>query len=80
MQHLLDEQTALAWAEQVPDRLLTESMYVGTPDELVARLREYGRAGLTHPVLSNLAMPRTPKLAIAASRSFSRLLRDLKRI
>ena len=80
VQHLLDEQTALAWAEQVPDRLLTESMYVGTPDELVARLREYGRAGLTHPVLSNLAMPRTPKLAIAASRSFSRLLRDLKRI
>lgn len=78
--HLIDEQTALALADQVPDRLLTETMLVGTPGELVERFREYGRAGLTHPIVLNFATPTQTKLLRAANSSFMKLLRKLNRI
>lgn len=78
--HLLDEQTALAWADQVPHTLLTQTVLAGTPDDLAERVREYGRAGLTHPVFLNVATPRQTKLVLATNRSFMSLLRKVRRI
>lgn len=78
--HLIDEQTALAWASQVPDTLLKEVVFAGTPDQLAEQLRGYGRVGLTHPIVLNVAMPQRPKLILAANTAFDKLLRTLKRI
>jgi phthiodiolone/phenolphthiodiolone dimycocerosates ketoreductase len=75
---LMDEQTALALADQVPDQVLAETMLIGTPGELVERFREYRRAGLTHPILLNFATPRQPKLVAIANSSFVKLARKLK--
>jgi phthiodiolone/phenolphthiodiolone dimycocerosates ketoreductase len=78
--HLIDEPTALAWSEQVPDDLLRQCMLAGTPDEVSERLAEYGSAGLTHPILLNFAVPKRTKLALVANSSFAQLLRRVKRL
>jgi phthiodiolone/phenolphthiodiolone dimycocerosates ketoreductase len=53
--HLLDEQTVLDYGRRVPDGLLRESFFTGTPNEIVERFAEYRDQGLEHPILLNAA-------------------------
>jgi phthiodiolone/phenolphthiodiolone dimycocerosates ketoreductase len=74
--HLLDESTVLGWVEQ----LLSHYILVGTPEEVCDSVQEYGRAGLTHPILLNFATPKRAKLALQANLAFAQLLRRVKRL
>jgi phthiodiolone/phenolphthiodiolone dimycocerosates ketoreductase len=53
--HLLDEATALDYGRRVPDGLVRESFFTGTPNEVVERFAEYRDQGLEHPILLNAA-------------------------
>jgi phthiodiolone/phenolphthiodiolone dimycocerosates ketoreductase len=78
--HLIDEETALAYAERVPDGLLAAALFAGTPKELAERFAEYTDQGLQHPVLLNGSLLCSLKKGAPSFLSMVSLLRRLRRI
>ena len=77
----LDEETVLAATKDVPESLLRQSFFTGTPDDVVdqaARLRD---SGLRYAVLFNLSFAQ-PKMkrSMAATVPFTRILRQLRKL
>jgi phthiodiolone/phenolphthiodiolone dimycocerosates ketoreductase len=77
----LDEETVLAATKDVPESLLRQSFFTGTPDDVVdqaARLRD---SGLRYAVLFNLSFAQpNMKRSMAATVPFTRILRQLRKL
>lgn len=78
---LIDEPTVLKYAALVPESLLREIAFCGTPDEVLDQVASWRDAGLGYPVLyNNIAVQPSPRKALAARASFARILRGLRRL
>jgi phthiodiolone/phenolphthiodiolone dimycocerosates ketoreductase len=76
-----DEQTVLSYVRQVPVSLLKDALLTGTPEEVIGQAAEWRDHGLRYLVLCNISIlqPSLPK-SLAASASFFRILRGLKKL
>ncbi|MFD3591636.1 LLM class flavin-dependent oxidoreductase [Nocardia sp. NPDC058640] len=77
----IDEPTALAYAELVPDSLLRDWLVVGTPDEVLDQIAERRDHGLTYAVMADLAILHPSlRTGMRASTSFAKVLRGVRRL
>lgn len=72
-------EVALAAAEAVPDEMAHDLIFHGTPDEVVARVREYEAVGLQHFILFNITGLGDPSRARNSFRLADAVLDLLKR-
>ncbi|MGH9302200.1 MAG: LLM class flavin-dependent oxidoreductase [Acidimicrobiales bacterium] len=77
---VIDEPTALEYARAVPPGLLRSLALCGTATEVADQLAEYGRAGLTYPVLTNASLYFHLRLGLTAVPAMVGLMRRLRRI
>ncbi len=77
---MLDETAALAAAEAAPESLLREHLFVGTPGQIVERFHAHVERGLTYPIMTNFPFAVDLRHAAAASISFLRLVRMMRRL
>jgi len=77
---MLDETGALTAAEAAPKSLLREHLFVGTPREIVERMHAHVERGLTYPIITNFPFAVDIRHAVAASASFLRLVRMMRRL
>src|SRR5271169_5460058 len=78
---ILDEQTVLSAAAQVPPSLLKQVFLTGTPDEVIEQAAEWRDCGMDYPVLANMsAVQPSLRRGLAANVPFARILRQLRRL
>jgi phthiodiolone/phenolphthiodiolone dimycocerosates ketoreductase len=79
--HTLDEQTVLSLTADVPPSLLKQMLLTGTHNEVIEQVAEWRNQGLRYAVLGNLSTLQ-PSLCrgVAASLSFTRILRQLRKL
>jgi phthiodiolone/phenolphthiodiolone dimycocerosates ketoreductase len=76
-----DEETALAYAEQVPVDVMRLGALSGTPAEILDRAAEWRDCGVRYMVLANLTMmQRRLRAGLAGFAPFFNVLRGLKRL
>ena len=76
----LDEPTALAYTETVPQSLLREMYICGTPDQIVEQLAGWRDHGLRYVVLVNgSGSQRSLRKGMTSAVPFRKVLRGLKR-
>jgi phthiodiolone/phenolphthiodiolone dimycocerosates ketoreductase len=76
----LDEPTALAYTETVPQSLLREMYVAGTPDQIVEQLAVWRDHGLRYVVLANgSGSQRSLRKGMTSAVPFRKVLRGLKR-
>lgn len=77
----LDEQTVLSYAEKVPDSLLREALWQGTPDEVIDQAAEFRDHGLRYPVVLNIStLQPSLRRGLAANVPFAKILRGLRKL
>ena len=79
--HAFDEQTALAYAAQVPPPVVREVFLSGTPDEVIDQAAQWRDQGARHIVLADVSsLQRSLRNGLAATISFGKILRGLKKL
>ncbi|MGW0044605.1 LLM class flavin-dependent oxidoreductase [Rhodococcus sp. NPDC003348] len=78
----LTEETALAYADRVPESLLRESCFAGTPAEILDQVAEWRDHGLGYPVLINIGAMchRGLRDGLLTTSPFLKVMRGLKRL
>ena len=77
----IDEQTALAYGEQVQPALLREMYVAGTPDEVVDQVAVWRDHGLRYPILINCGgVQKSLRKGMVASMPFAKVIRGLNRL
>ena len=64
--------------ERVPASVVASNLIAGTPDQVVAALRELGEAGLRHAVLSPVSPIVSRRAAAYAFRTMPGIIRKLR--
>lgn len=77
---LIDEDTALEYARQVPTGLLRSIALCGTASAVAEQLAEYRRHGLAYPVLTNTSLYFHLRLGLTAVPAMAKLMRTLRRM
>jgi phthiodiolone/phenolphthiodiolone dimycocerosates ketoreductase len=79
--HAVDEQTALSQAAQVPPPVSREVFLSGTPDEVIDQAAQWRDQGARYIVVADVSsLQRSLRKGLAASVSFGRILRGLKKL
>ena len=78
---LWDEQTALSHIKGVSPALLRDVYLAGTPSEVIDRAAEWRDCGVRYMVLANMsALQRNLRSGLAATSSFSKIVRGIKKL
>lgn len=72
-----DREAALKAVSRVPPEVVRDHLFAGTPDQIVAELRDLQDAGLQHAVLWNISFLPDPSLAGSSFRLLEELIRRL---
>jgi phthiodiolone/phenolphthiodiolone dimycocerosates ketoreductase len=73
-----DTATIEAALAAVPVELMTEVMIWGTPEQVVAKLRDYGAAGLRHVVVALVSALTSRRAALYGARALRDVARELR--
>jgi phthiodiolone/phenolphthiodiolone dimycocerosates ketoreductase len=75
----LDRQAALAAVERVPLEVVRDHLFTGTPQQILAELRQLAGAGARHAVLWNITFLADPALAAPSFKQLEELMAELRR-
>jgi phthiodiolone/phenolphthiodiolone dimycocerosates ketoreductase len=79
--HDIDEQTALAYVEQIPLAVLRDATLNGPPQEVLEQAAQWRDHGVRYFVLANVSpLQRSVRKGLASARHFNAILRGLKRL